>query len=447
MHAKIVAEDTVCGYDNPNNGAGPLWCFGARTIARVNDTVYAVSYDVSPTEIPLCNTRWVLYRRRDGAGWERVNAGPRYDEREPCMIARFPGERLAISVNPAQEPTYTLEDGRQGWRTQPGVLLLDAATPERILSSMPLVWDHPHEFSEHSYRAFASDAGSGACFMANQVPIRHDYWHAYGYYDGDGRPLRQGLLTFPMRGCYQQVAVRNKAVYVWANSDEHEPNAAWAQYKREFTGREWDYDFRQVFFKWTPDITEVDFSETLTVFSRDDISGYVRNLDLWVDADGDAHLLFLDRTAYYAFMRDRFFPGMPITTALKYARIHKGRVADRQTLLEAVEDMQATPAKQENGEYDPVMLGSVPLWGVFHATPDGRLFILWYQSGEAAGNYICQLLPSRTTPMRLPLEKPLKHFHNANENNGHLPSCTIDLYGVPEQDSEMRYAQIALPSA
>lgn len=444
MSARILAEETVCPFENPNNGAGPLWCFGARTVARIGETVFAVSYDVGPEAMPLCNTRWVLYRRPDGGCWERMAEGARFDEREPCMLARFPGDRLALSVNPAQEPTCLLEDGRRGFRCEPGVLIFDPSDPGRPPASMPLAWDAPHEFAEHSYRAFAADRQSGACFMANQAPVRDDHWHAYGYYDGDGRPVRQGLLQFPMRGCYQQVAVRGAAVYVLANSDEHEPNEAWAAYKREFTGREWDYDFRQLFFTWTPDITSIDFSQTLTVFSRDDISGYVRNLDMWIDAAGDAHLLFLDRTAYYAFVRDRFFPGMPITTALKYARVHRGRVVERQTLLEAVEDMTATPVKADNGEYDPVMPGSVPLWAIFQATPDGRLFAVWYQSGEGAGNYLCQLLPERKAPVRLPLERPLKHFHNAGENSGHAPSDILDLYGVPEEGEEMRYAQVEI---
>lgn len=436
---QVVAEETITGYDEPNNGSGPMWCFGSRTIVRFGDTVFAVVPETAKDVQPLCNTRWVLYRRRDGGQWERVQANPTFNEREPCMLARMPDGRLILSVNPAQELTYTLEDGRRGARCLPMLLQFDTAMPDKMPVKLLPKWDRAYEFSEHSYRALAADANNGNLFIADQVPVGDEYLHAFSAYDGKGQSLRQGLLHFPMRGCYQQIAMRSNAVYVMAISDEIEPNPVWRAYKEEVTKQHWDYDFRQLFFTWTPDIATTDFSPILTVASRDDTAGRIRNLDMWIDGEGIAHLLFTDRNIWHPFMRDKFFPGTPTTLALKYVRVQNGRVIDRQTLLQSEEQM--TPGGTGSGQ----MQDDVPEYGAFHATPDGRLFVIWYQSGEHAGNYLRQISPIAGEPQKLPLEKPLASFFTASERNGCPPSNIIDLYGLPVGGgTEIRYAQVII---
>ena len=32
--SEIRAEEVITTYENPNNGSGPMWCFGCRTIVR-----------------------------------------------------------------------------------------------------------------------------------------------------------------------------------------------------------------------------------------------------------------------------------------------------------------------------------------------------------------------------------------------------------------------------
>jgi len=332
-----------------------------------------------------------------------------------------------------------MEDGRRGARCLPMLLQFDAAAPEKPPAKIMPEWDRAYEFSEHSYRALAADANTGSLFMTNQVPFGDEYQHAFSAYDGAGKPLRQGMLRFPMRGCYQQIAVRGSAVYVMAISDEMEPNPVWRAYKEEVTKQHWDYEFRQLFFTWTPDMAATDFSPVLTVASRDETAGLIRNLDMWIDKEGAAWLLYTDRNIWQTYLRDKFFPGTPITVALKYARIQKGRVIDRQTLLQAEETMG--PDGKGTGQ----LAGAVPEYGEFHATPDGRLFIIWYQSGENAGNYLQQLAPERSEPLKLPLETPLASFFTASERNGNAPSNIIDLYGMPAGGGNtIRYAQIRL---
>jgi len=454
----VVAEETITPFQHFNNDASPMWTFGSRTIARLNDTVFAMVPEVGADARPYCNTRWVLYRRPDGGRWERVQASPIFDEREPCPLALLPGRRLILSVNPAREHTYTMDNGSWGFRYEPG--LLQFSTDDLHNQPMPvhLPWDRAYDFSAHTYRALAADPVAGTMLLTTQVPVNDDFKHAYLFFDANGQVVRQGLLHFPMRGCYQQVAVCGNTVYVMAVSDEKEPNPVWRAYKREQTGQSWDYDFRQLFFTWTPDITTTEFSPPLTFFSRDDTAGHLLNLDLALNAEGDAHLLFRDRNIWHPCMRDRFFPDTPITVALKYARVRNGRVIDRQTLLEAAEtpapetQQARTVEEMPDGQLYALwshhglrMRSPVPEYGTFHATPDGRLFVIWYQSGPEAGNYIRQIQPASSPPQRLPLDKPLTQFYAACPRNGCLPSHTIDLYGVPEDELLVRYVQVLFP--
>ena len=199
--------------------------------------------------------------------------------------------------------------------------------------------------------------------------------------------------------------------------------------------------------------------------------------DLWVDPAGDAHLVYTDRNMWHAYMRDRFFPGTPITVALKYARMRNGRVVDRKTLLESEEDTRAAKPATGNAQNrfpEPRMRGPVPDWAAFQATPDGRLFVLWHQTdgkassrstlrsstlrsstlrlgleelrpeGLSTGNVLQQLLPEMGEPVRVELARPLSSFFNTSERNGHEPSDTIDLYGLAPGESIIRYAQIRI---
>jgi len=240
------------------------------------------------------------------------------------------------------------------------------------------------------------------------------------------------MLVFPRRACYPQVALRNRAAAVLAISDIVEPNPKWREFKRKATGREWDYDFRNLYFTWTPDIAKAPFAAPVTIASREETCGHIRNLDLWLGPDGDAHVLYLDRNIWHAFMRDEFFRGTPITVSLAYARIREGKVAEQRTLVEHVEGQ---PAK-----------ALVPNYGAFHATADGRLFALYHVSGgDATGNYALQLLPKAdAAPVRLPLKFPLSNFFTATERLGTEPSDTIDLYGHGPEPNTIRYAQVKI---
>ena len=216
-----------------------------------------------------------------------------------------------------------------------------------------------------------------------------------------------------------------------------------AAFKKKITGRDWDFDFRQIYFTYTPDITKTDFSPILTVASRDETAGLLRNQDMWVGPDGDAHLVYTDQNIWHTFMRDQFFPDMLITISLRYCRVHEGKVIKRRTLVEYIED--------SGNQTDSQGHGLLPTSAAFHATEAGNPYLLYHvtckdsSGAEAAGNYVLSLLPQTDAgPAKLNLKHPFSSFFTASERLGTAPSCTIDLYGPGPEPNTMRYAQIEI---
>jgi hypothetical protein len=129
------------------------------------------------------------------------------------------------------------------------------------------------------------------------------------------------------------VALRDRAVHFVGVSDVLEPNPAWRQFKRELTGREWDYDFRRLFYTWTPDISKQPFAEWVEVASRDATGGHIQPGDLWLSPNGDAHLIWGER-AIDERLRERFFPDAKQSEQLNYAVVRGGKVVQRRTIIE-----------------------------------------------------------------------------------------------------------------
>jgi hypothetical protein len=79
---RVEIEEPVYEFTPPDNGAGPLWAYGAPGLVRRGNTVFAAGLETIPGVKPLNNCRWVLYRRGAG-GWERVLADEMGRQREP----------------------------------------------------------------------------------------------------------------------------------------------------------------------------------------------------------------------------------------------------------------------------------------------------------------------------------------------------------------------------
>ena len=96
----VEVEDIVATYSPADNGAGPLWCYGAPLIARVGEEVYVSALETGVDVEPLCNTRWRLYARSDSGAWRLVDHADEFDTREPCPLGATQDGRVFLSVNP-----------------------------------------------------------------------------------------------------------------------------------------------------------------------------------------------------------------------------------------------------------------------------------------------------------------------------------------------------------
>ena len=195
----------------------------------------------------------------------------------------------------------------------------------------------------------------------------------------------------------------------------------WLAFKKQLTDQEWDYDFRRLFYTWSPDITRSPFKPWVEIASRERTCGWINPGDLWVDPNGRVHILWTER-AIDERLRERFFPGEKQSHSLNYAVVQDGEVISRRTLLVAEEGK----ANERPGR------------GRFHITPGNRLFVFFYVSGsDTSGrpiseNRLLEILPGGSVgeSVRVPLENPFVDFMTATVRAGSSPSKTLDLLGV-----------------
>ena len=214
--------------------------------------------------------------------------------------------------------------------------------------------------------------------------------------------------------------LKKRAVYFCGVSDIVEPYPEWRAYKKQLTGKEWDYDFRRLFYTWTPDITREKFRPWVEIASRDKTCGGISPGDLWVAADGAVHIVWTER-ALDERLRAKFFPEAKQSHAVNYAVVDEGNVVLQRTVMMA-----------EEGK--PGLIGSSPR---FHVTPDNRLFILCYVGGQEADgkgvaeNRLIEVLPGGEfgTPVKVPFTKPFTAYFTAIMRGGSPASKTLEVLG------------------
>jgi len=420
-----------------NNGAGPLWCSGSTCLVRAGKDVFAGGLATLADIKPLNNCRWLLYKR-EPAGWRLQQADPSGRTREPCPIVGFPDGRLLLSANPTlSEPNTYAGPAR------PEILEFSAADPKAPFQRLLPVWDGNPPFSEHSYRSFAADGPSRELILFQNIGYTHAEW---SFRDHTGKWSAQGKLRWPdgreypkpepIRVCYPDVALRKRAVHFCGVSDIIEPYPEWRAFKKELTGQQWDYDFRRLFYTWTPDITREPFREWVEIASRDKTCGWISPGDLWVAPDGAAHLVWTER-ALDERLRKKFFPEAKQSHALNYALVRQGKVVLRRTLLLAEEGKS----------------GALPSAPRFQVTPDKRLFLVFCVHGtDGTGkgyseNRVMEILPGGETgtPVKLGLQKPFVSYFTATVRGGSPPSNTLEMLGQREgSPSTISYARVRL---
>jgi len=437
----VVCEEEITSYEPAENGTNPFWCRGSPTLIREGESVFASLPETGEDIRPFCNTRWTLWQRTEGKGWACRQKGTEYNEREPFPMIRMGDGRMRMSVSPASEPEGENKRGQKTWRCQPRILEFSASEPQAKPNSILPEWGGSRRFTEHSYRSMAADPARRETLVVN---VEGDVF-VWCLADGGGKTISQGEIRFPKRACYQQWTLRNRAAYVLAVGDIQEPNRQWRAYKKEVTGEDWDYDFRDLYFSWTPAIGEKPFSPPLTVATRDETAGHIRNCDLRVDETGMAHVLYRVQNIWHGFMRDRYWPGKPLDIALEYCQIEKGQVVLRQNLLHSQEK---APFQTQSFSWD----GPSPIHAMFHVTPDGAVLAFYSvnvkkeDGSEAVENYVRRVHPEmEPAAKKLSMKHPLSMFFTASPRMGNEPSWTMDLLGeTPEKPNTLCYAQIRI---
>ncbi|MBM3840686.1 MAG: hypothetical protein FJ398_22535 [Verrucomicrobia bacterium] len=437
----VEVEEDVYTFTPANNGAGPMWCAGSTCLVRVGEHVFASGLETIPDAKPLNNCRWMLFKR-EPSGWEKVCVEDTGRTREPSPMAAFADGRLFLSAN----PTLASPSHEGGGPARPEILAFSAINPKASAETLLPGWKGNPRFSEHSYRSLAADASNRELILFQNIDYTHAEW---AFLDRDAKWSAQGQLRWPwgaeydkpqpIRICYPNIALQNRAAYFCGVSDIVEPNLKWRDFKKQLTGRDWDYDFRRLFFTWTPDITREGFRDWIEIASREQTAGWLFPADLWVAPDGAVHLLWTER-AIDDRLREKFFPAARQSHSLNYALVRDGQVVSRRSLLRTGDDG---------------LRREIPSAARFQITPENRLFVFYYVHGhDATGkavseNRLIELepagLPGPTSVVRL--KAPFTSFFTATPRAGSPPSNTLELLGQQAgKPQTISYARIRLGS-
>lgn len=436
LRPRVTAESAIYDYQPADNGAGPLWCFGSTVIVRQGQQVFVTGLETLPDHPPLNNCRWLLFGH-EPQGWYLQHRDLTGRTREPSPLALLPPGELLVTAN----PTLALPGAYAG-PAQPTVfrwaLAALAAPPQREVP----VWRDRPAFTEHSYRSVAADGPAGEVLYLQNTgyDVAHlSFRHRHGSWSGQGTlawPRQEAGDGEPLRLCYPNVVLQNRAAHFLGVSDIVEPVTAWREAKRALTGREWDYVFRRLFYAWSPDITRCPFGPWCEIANLDATAGHLRNGDLWVDAAGTAHLVWI-ASQVDARLRPHFFPAVTPMHTLEYAQVQAGVVVGRQTL-----------ARQVDGEN-----GWRPEMARFHLPGDGRLLLVASFAPAGLGAavpvaYRMAQIDAGAAPQwaDLALSRPLTGLFVTNTvRAGSPPGPVLDLVAASaDRPGQLRWACVRL---
>jgi hypothetical protein len=423
----VEVEEVVTRYTPANNGAGPMWCYGSTVIARQGGDVFLSTIETGEGVPLLCNTRWQFWHC-SADGWKLEQVEKEYRQREPCPLVVFKDGPVFLSVNPSTEPP-----GTKYGPCKPLVLQFDPANPVAPAKINQPAWADGTYFTDHSYRGFAADGANSELLLLNINAKTSEQFVSYR--GSNGKWHEKGTITFPIRACYPQVALRDGAAYVMAIGDIVEPVEEWRKLKYEKLKRDWDYVFRRLFYTYTEDIRTAGFCEPIEIDTAEKTCGYIRNLDLYIDETGAAHLLYTKQPHQYDFIRDKYFPAETMKTYLEHVIVKDGKVLSRQTLAER-------PAGSNGFE---------PSFGRFHIDSSGQLYVIAsgtiIKNGQRiSGNFLALIPAGKNKPMfeRIELKHPFGNFFTNTPRGGSKPSDIIDIFGIADDGPNLRYARIRI---
>jgi hypothetical protein len=175
----VEAEYPVYAMDDPDNGAGPMWCYGSTCLARRGEDVFASGLELIPHQKPLNNVRWTLFKLGANAP-QRLETDPTGRQREPCPLGIFPDGRLLLSSN----PTLTGTGDRNG-SAKPQLLVFNTRTPTIPPQVSLPRWTGSPKFSEHSYRGLAVDGPNQEVLYLQNVGYDTAYWSSDAVFCSD----------------------------------------------------------------------------------------------------------------------------------------------------------------------------------------------------------------------------------------------------------------------
>jgi hypothetical protein len=437
LNVKVEVEEEVYRFLSANNGAGPMWCHGSTSIVRVDDMVYASGLETVPEWKILNNCRWLLFEGSEN-GWKKILVDNEYRTREPSPMAAYHDGNFFLSANPTLTDT-----GAYNGPSRPEIYQFNSHSDLIHYDRLLPEWEGSPPFTEHSYRSLAADGASSELILFQNIEYSHAEW---SFLDRDGNWSAKGKIKWPwgsdyevpepIRVCYPNVMLKEKAVYFCGVSDIIEPKKAWREYKRELTGKEWDYDFRRLFFTWNNDITKEEFQPWIEIASREATCGWISPCDLWVDQDGLVYLLWNER-AIDERLREKFFPETKQSHALNYAIVRNGKIEVRKTIASADEGKS----------------NLIPGQGRFQITPDNRLLVIYFIKGtdgegkQVAQNRLVEIYPDGVLGKEviLPVKQPLSNFFTATVRAGSKPSDIIDMFGTSDGlQNTMLYTRISI---
>ncbi len=479
VRATLLVEETVTTFDPPSNGSYPLWSYGSPPMVRDGEVVIMSIPETGAGVAPTANTRFQLFARREGM-WRREYVDPFYNQREPCPIALLPsrprfvpdpsqwpekagdpeafrpcsGNRLIVSSNPSVAPMRAAPDGSSVMHyCEPCLLDFDSAS----LSSYPQLikprWDEPWPFTDHSYRGVAADHACEHLLVLNVEGYQWREPYAGRFHwctiDPDGRTATHGTLAFPVRCCYPAVTYRDGAASVVAISDIDEPNEEWMAYKREATGQRWDFDFRNLYLAWADNLV-AGFGSPVLLDSAEATAGHIRHMDTALDDDGTLHLVYVKRNVWKRFMRDRFFPELPLQIELVHMTVRNGEIVGRQTLMRCVEHAEGRHTVPLES-YGPAGAresfttnDSWPEYAALHTAASRAIWLIW---SEMPGPRlrIRRIHPNPGEPLDVPVSSVPPLFFSAPARLGTWPSNTVDLMAARrDAANEVRYIAIGI---
>ena len=144
-------------------------------------------------------------------------------------------------------------------------------------------------------------------------------------------------------------------------------------------------------------------------------------------------MLYLKQPHQHAFLRDRYFPGQPMTKSLMYVVLRRGRVVERTTLAETPRSGEGFEPTYARFHVAPNEVVSVVLAGTLQSTSGTPEFV----------NLVQQIRPAKPA-VKLELTHPFRTFFVNTPRGGSQPSRTLDLFGTSDDVPNLRYAEIEL---